>query len=158
MDPIDNKHGIESPRERLRGAGLRVTAPRLAVLEAVEGEGRHSDAAAVAVAARKRLGTLSTQSVYDNLAALVDAGLVRRIQPAAHPARYEVQTGDNHHHMVCRACGATADVPCAVGHAPCLQPAIDHGYAVDEAEVLYWGLCPACRSQNVIHSTEIPKK
>jgi len=156
--PSDPAPSTESLERRLRAAGLRVTAPRLAVLSAVVGVGQHRDAAAVAEAARARLGTLSTQSVYDNLNALVDAGLVRRIQPAAHPARYEIQTGDNHHHIVCRTCGATADVACAVGYAPCLEPADDHGYVVDEAEVLYWGLCPSCRSRNENPSMEIPEK
>lgn len=157
MDRVETETGTIAPAERLRRAGLRVTGPRLAVLEAVEGEGRHRDAAAVAVAARTRIGSLSTQSVYDNLAALVDAGLVRRIQPAAHPARYEIQTGDNHHHIVCRACGATADVPCAVGHVPCLEPVHDHGYVVDEAEVIYWGLCPRCQGPDPNPIQEKPK-
>jgi Fur family ferric uptake transcriptional regulator len=111
----------------------------------VLGEGQHRDAEAIAVAARSRLGTLSTQAVYDNLHILEDAGLIRRIQPSGHPARYEARVGDNHHHIVCRRCGTTADVDCAVGAAPCLEPSASHGFVVDEAEVIYWGLCPQCQ-------------
>ena len=132
--------------DALRGAGLRVTAPRLAVLTLVMGEGRHRDAEAIADAARKRLGTLSTQAVYDNLHILEQAGLLRRIQPAGHPARYEARVGDNHHHIVCRGCGLTADVDCVVGAAPCLEPSATHGFHVQEAEVIFWGLCPQCQS------------
>jgi Fe2+ or Zn2+ uptake regulation protein len=132
-------------QERLRQAGMRVTAPRLAVLAAVGAEGQHPDAETIAVAARSRLGALSTQAVYDNLHALVEAGLIRRIQPAGGPARYETRTGDNHHHIVCRHCGATADVDCATGDAPCLEPSANHGYIVQEAEVIFWGLCPQCQ-------------
>lgn len=129
---------------QLRAAGLRVTAPRLAVFAAVDAT-PHIAADVVATRVRERLGTTSTQTVYDALHALVRAGLFRRIEPAGHPARYETRTGDNHHHVVCRNCGAVADVDCAVGSAPCLQAAIDHGYLIDEAEVTYWGLCPTCR-------------
>jgi len=132
-------------KERLRGAGMRLTAPRLAVLTAVA-DLPHRDADAIAEAARRRLGSLSTQAVYDNLHALVQAGLVRRIEPAGHPARYEARVGDNHHHVVCRRCGKTADVDCAVGLAPCLTPSDDHGFAIDEAEVTFWGTCPDCRA------------
>ena len=131
--------------EALRRAGLRVTAPRLAVLAAVLGEGQHRDADAIAEAARRQLGALSTQAVYDNLRVLEDAGLVRRIQPSGHPGRYEARVGDNHHHIVCRRCGMTADVDCTVGAAPCLEPSTDHGFVVEEAEVIFWGLCPQCR-------------
>ena len=133
-------------QERLRAAGLRVTGPRLAVLAAVHGEGQHRDVQAIAEAARERLVTLSTQAVYNNLNTLVEAGLVRRIQPAGHPARYEDRVGDNHHHIVCRSCGATADVDCAVDYTPCLIPSQDHGFVIDEAEVTYWGLCPQCQN------------
>ncbi|HLJ53408.1 MAG TPA: transcriptional repressor [Chthonomonadaceae bacterium] len=122
-----------------------MTAPRLAVLRSVQGRGQHRDAEAIAEAARERLGTLSTQAVYDNLHALEKAGLVRRIQPSGHPARYEARVGDNHHHIVCRQCGLTADVDCAVGAAPCLEPSADQGFLVQEAEVIFWGLCPRCR-------------
>ncbi len=133
--------------ESLRRAGLRVTAPRLAVLVSVQGEGQHRDADAIADAARKRLGTLSIQAVYDNLHILEEAGLVRRIQPSGHPARYEARVGDNHHHLVCRCCGLTADVDCTVGAAPCLEPSADHGFIVQEAEVIFWGLCPQCQHE-----------
>lgn len=138
--------------ESIRRAGLRVTPPRLAVLVSLMGEGAHRDAEAIADAARLRLGTLSTQAVYDNLRALERAGLVRRIQPSGHPARYEMRVGDNHHHIVCRSCGLTADVDCAVGVAPCLEPSDDHGFIVQEAEVIYWGLCPRCRQETIVAS------
>lgn len=136
-------------QQTLRGAGLRVTAPRLAVLAAVMGEGQHRDADAIAIAARTRLGTLSTQAVYDNLHALVEAGLVRRIQPAGSPARYEARVGDNHHHVVCRRCGVTRDVDCTMGAAPCLEPSANHGFAIDEAEVIFWGLCSDCQAASL---------
>jgi Fur family ferric uptake transcriptional regulator len=131
---------------RLRDAGLRVTAPRMAVLAAVR-DGDHLAADDIAVAARQRLGTVSTQAVYDVLHVLSEAGLVRRIEPAGSPGRYEGRVGDNHHHLVCRACGAVTDVDCVVGHAPCLEPASAAGYEVDEAEVVYWGVCPDCRTE-----------
>lgn len=131
--------------EVLRHAGLRVTASRLAILTAVLGEGQHRDAEAIAEAARQQLGALSTQAVYDNLHILEEAGLVRRIQPSGHSGRYEARVGDNHHHLVCRRCGATVDVDCAVGAAPCLEPSTKHGFVVEEAEVIFWGLCPECR-------------
>lgn len=134
--------------ESLRNAGLRVTGPRLAVLTAVLGAGQHRDAEAIAEAARKQLGTLSTQAVYDNLRILVEAGLVRRIQPSGHPARYEARVGDNHHHIVCRRCGVTTDVDCAIGEAPCLEPSASHGFVIQEAEVIFWGLCPQCQQDN----------
>jgi len=141
----DPRHHVADPRARLRAAGLRVTAPRQAVL-GVLGEYPHSTAEAVAVAVRRRLGSVSTQAVYDVLAACVDAGLVRRIEPAGSAARYETRTGDNHHHVVCRTCGATADVDCVVGEPPCLEPSTDGGFVIDEAEVVFWGTCPACRT------------
>ncbi len=122
-----------------------MTAPRLAVLTSVMGEGQHRDAEAIADAARKRLGALSTQAVYDNLHILEAVGLIRRIQPSGHPARYEARVGDNHHHLVCRSCGLTTDVDCAVGAAPCLEPSATHGFSVQEAEVIFWGLCPQCQ-------------
>jgi len=142
--------------ESLRRAGLRVTAQRLAVLTAVLGEGQHRDAEAIAEAVRKQLGTLSTQAVYDNLHILEEAGLVRRIQPSGHPGRYEARVGDNHHHIVCRRCGETADVDCIVGAAPCLEPSADHGFVVEEAEVIFWGLCPLCRQAT--HTKEPEEK
>jgi Fur family ferric uptake transcriptional regulator len=144
----------QSLHQQLRRAGLRVTAPRLAVLAAVQGRGRHLDVSEIAEAARTRLGTLSTQAVYDNLNALVDAGLVGRIQLAGQPARFEARVGDNHHHVVCRRCGATADVDCAVGSAPCLEPSQTHGFSIEEAAVTYWGICPDCQQQPPLQSQE----
>jgi Fur family transcriptional regulator, stress-responsive regulator len=129
----------------LRAAGLRVTAPRLGVLLALQAR-PHTDTDTVIRAVREGLGSVSPQAVYNVLAALVDAGLVRRIEPAGSPALYEVRVGDNHHHIVCRACGATTDVDCAVGRRPCLTPAETAGYVLDEAEVTFWGLCPDCQS------------
>ncbi|MGW0250918.1 Fur family transcriptional regulator [Nocardia goodfellowii] len=133
------------PREWLRHAGLRVTAPRLAVLRAVA-DRPHSDAETVAGAVREALGSVSTQAVYDVLRACVHAGILRRIEPAGSSALYETRTGDNHHHLVCRSCGAVVDVDCAVGPAPCLTPVNAHGFVVDEAEVVFWGACPTCQS------------
>lgn len=127
----------------LRLAGLRVTGPRRAVLGWLV-EHPHSTAEAIGAAVRAQIGTVSTQAVYDVLGACTAAGLLRRIQPAGHPARFERRVGDNHHHVVCRHCGRTDDVDCAVGAPPCLEPADDHGFAVDEAEVVFWGACPAC--------------
>jgi Fur family ferric uptake transcriptional regulator len=128
----------------LRDAGLRVTAPRIAVLEALR-DGPHVDADTVAGRARRRLGSLSRQATYDILRAFAAAGLVRQIEPAGSPAVYETRVGDNHHHVVCRVCGAITDVDCVVGSAPCLDPSDAHGFDVDEAEVTYWGLCPDCQ-------------
>jgi Fur family ferric uptake transcriptional regulator len=127
----------------LRGASLRVTRPRVAVLAAVH-EHPHADTHSIVGVVREQLGQVSQQAVYDVLAALTGAGLVRRIHPPGSVARYESRVGDNHHHAVCRSCGAISDVDCAVGSAPCLSAADDHGYRLDEAEVIYWGLCPAC--------------
>ncbi|MFD7658576.1 Fur family transcriptional regulator [Actinosynnema sp. NPDC059797] len=132
------------PRELLKDAGLRVTAPRLAVLDWLA-EHPHATADQVAEGVRARLGSVSTQAVYDVLNACSGAGLLRRIEPAGHPARYETRTGDNHHHLVCRSCGRTADVDCVHGAAPCLEPSSAEGFAVDEAEILFWGLCPGCQ-------------
>jgi len=127
----------------LRGATLRVTRPRLAVLEAVH-DHPHADTDAIIAAARVGLGEVSHQAVYDVLRALTAAGLVRRIQPSGSVARYESRVGDNHHHVVCRSCGTIADVDCAVGEVPCLTASADQGFAIDEAEVVYWGTCPTC--------------
>jgi Fur family transcriptional regulator, stress-responsive regulator len=134
-----------SASEQLRERGLNVTAPRLAVLAAVDELGGHVDAAQVAVAARERLGSVSTQAIYDILRALTDAGLLRRIQPAGSSARYETRVGDNHHHLICRRCGAVEDVDCAVGEAPCLAPSGDPAFEVEEAEITFWGVCRSCR-------------
>jgi Fur family ferric uptake transcriptional regulator len=127
----------------LREADLRVTRPRIAVLNAVH-EHPHADTESIIGAVRQDLGEVSIQAVYDVLRALTAARLVRRIEPAGSAARYESRVGDNHHHVVCRSCGAIADVDCAVGEMPCLVATDDHGYLIDEAEVTYWGLCPAC--------------
>ena len=127
----------------LRDASLRVTAQRLAVLGAVR-EQPHADARTITARVRDDLGGVSTQAVYDVLRALTTAGLVRCIEPPGSVARYEARVGDNHHHVVCRSCGAVADVDCAAGGAPCLTAADDHGFSIDEAEVIYWGLCPGC--------------
>ena len=129
--------------EQLRNCELRVTRPRVAVLDAVHTL-PHSDTETVFAAVRAGLPEVSRQAVYDVLAALTDAGLLRRIQPSGSVARYEARVSDNHHHIVCRGCGTIADVDCAVGEAPCLSAADDHGYVLDEAEVIYWGLCPGC--------------
>src|ERR1700760_1225073 len=131
--------------EELRGAGLRVTAARVALLETVRG-GDHLDADAIASGVRDRVGHVSLQAVYEALHALTAARLVRRIEPAGSPARYEGRVGDNHHHLVCRGCGVVADVDCAVGEAPCLTPSDDRGFTLREAEVIYWGLCADCSS------------
>ncbi len=129
----------------LRQAALRVTRQRLAVLGAVE-DHPHADTDTVLAAVRTELATISHQAVYDCLRVLTDAGLLRRIQPAGSVARYETRTGDNHHHLVCRSCGAVADVDCAVGAAPCLTPSEDHAFAISEAEITYWGICSDCSS------------
>jgi Fur family ferric uptake transcriptional regulator len=130
---------------QLRAKGLRVTRPRLAVLEVLAGGG-HLEVDEIAARVRTRLDSVSTQAVYDVLGALARAGLARRIEPAGSPARYEARAGDNHHHIVCRGCGSVADVDCAVGRAPCLDPADTRGFEVDEAEVTFWGLCPSCQA------------
>jgi Fe2+ or Zn2+ uptake regulation protein len=129
--------------EELRGAGLRVTAARVALLETVR-DGDHLGVDAIAAGVRDRIGHLSLQAVYDALYALTGAGLIRRLEPAGSPARFEGRVGDNHHHVVCRSCGVVADVDCAVGQAPCLAASDDHGFSIEEAQVIYWGLCPAC--------------
>jgi Fur family ferric uptake transcriptional regulator len=127
----------------LRGASLRITRPRVAVLSAVY-EHPHADTQSILGVVRAELGEVSQQAVYDVLSALTDAGLLRRIHPSGSVARYESRVGDNHHHVVCRSCGSIADVECAVGSAPCLTAADDHGFVIDEAEVIYRGLCPEC--------------
>jgi len=129
----------------IREAGLRVTATRVAVLSAV-GEGQHVTADQIAQAVRGRERTISTQAVYDGLGALTRTGLLRRIEPAGSPSRYEIRVGDNHHHVVCRSCGAITDVDCVIGEPPCLSPADASGFVIDEAEVTFWGLCPTCQT------------
>ena len=133
------------PSEILRDRGLRVTAQRLAVLRAVS-DAPHVTADIVADSVRGEIGSISIQAVYDALGALTERGLLRRIQPAGSPARYEDRVGDNHHHLICRVCERMVDVDCAVGDRPCLTAVADFGYEVDEAEVIYWGRCPECRA------------
>jgi Fur family transcriptional regulator, stress-responsive regulator len=135
------------PVTTLRAAGLRVTRPRLAVLGVVQHH-PHADTDQIIGLVRTEIGKVSHQAVYDVLRALTTAGLLRRIEPAGSTARYEARVGDNHHHVVCRSCGAIADVDCAVGHAPCLTASDGHGFSIDEAEVVYWGRCPDCSSRN----------
>ena len=132
------------PTDLLRRHGIQVTAQRLAVLRAVAGQ-PHITADGVAEAVRAEIGAISIQSVYDALSVLVTEGLIRRIQPAGSPARFEDRVGDNHHHLICRTCGRMVDVDCAVGAMPCLTAADGRGYEIDEAEVVYWGRCPDCR-------------
>ncbi len=136
------------PAAALRGVHLRVTASRLAVLQALVSGLPHASADALVGAVRERLGESSAQTVYNVLRTLTEVGLVRRIEPAGRPGLYELRVGDNHHHIVCRSCDAIADVDCAVGDTPCLTAADDAGYQIDEAEVIYWGLCPDCIAAN----------
>ncbi|MDD9370429.1 MAG: Fur family transcriptional regulator [Acidimicrobiales bacterium] len=136
----------------LRQHGLHVTAQRLAVLRAVSGA-PHSTTDDVCTIVRGEIGAISLQAVYDALAALSDKGIVPRIQPAGSPARYERRVGDNHHHLICRACGQMVDVDCAVGDRPCLTAADESGYSIDEAEVTYWGRCPDCMEADTVTST-----
>lgn len=135
---------IPAARSMLHAAGLRVTRPRLTVLEVLRGV-PHSSADTVLHAARAVHATISVQTVYDVLAACTQAGLVRRIQPAGSPALYETRTADNHHHLACRGCGHVTDVDCVIGPPPCLTPSDAAGFTVDEAEVVFWGLCPSCQ-------------
>ncbi len=137
--------------ERLRAAGLRVTRPRIAVLNAVH-SAPHSEADIVIRAVHHCLPDVSRQAVYDSLHVLTSAGLLRRVQPAGSVARYEARVGDNHHHMVCRSCGAIADVDCAVGAMPCLTASNTDGFALDEAEVIFWGRCPKCSEQDALQT------
>jgi Fur family ferric uptake transcriptional regulator len=130
--------------DTLRKHGLPVTAQRVAILAAVH-QHPHATADEVAEQVRAKLGSISRQSVYNALNVLTERGIIRRIQPADSPARYEDRVGDNHHHLVCRSCGRTEDVCCATGKTPCLHASEQHGFAIDEAEVIYWGLCPSCR-------------
>jgi Fe2+ or Zn2+ uptake regulation protein len=133
----------DNPAKTLREHGVQVTAQRLAVLRAVSGR-PHSTADVVAEDVRTEIGAISRQAVYDALGILAEKGIIRRIQPAGSPALYEDRVGDNHHHLICRTCGKTADVDCAVGDAPCLTAADASGFKIDEAEVIYWGTCPEC--------------
>ncbi|HET9143405.1 Fur family transcriptional regulator [Actinophytocola sp.] len=152
-----NDQGLaqQEPRERLRAVGLRVTAPRIAVLEWLA-TNPHATAEEIAAGVRERLDSVSTQAIYDVLNACTRARLLRRIEPAGHPARFETRTSDNHHHLVCRMCHRTEDVDCVVGLAPCLEPSSSAGFVLDEAEVVFWGLCPVCagRPQTESHHIE----
>jgi Fur family ferric uptake transcriptional regulator len=137
--------GMTDPTQSLRDHGVQVTAQRLAVLRAVAGR-PHGTADTIAEDVRAEIGAISRQGVYDALGVLSEKGLIRRIQPAGSPARYEDRVGDNHHHLICRVCGRMEDVDCAVGETPCLHAADDSGYVIDEAEVIFWGICPECRA------------
>ncbi|BAM01291.1 MULTISPECIES: Fur family transcriptional regulator [Caldilinea] len=137
--------------DHLRRHGLHVTAQRLAVLRAVS-EHPHITADVVLELAQAELGAISRQAIYDALNTLVDKGIIRRIQPMGSPTRYEARVGDNHHHLICRICGRVEDVDCAVGAAPCLTPSDAMGYDIDEAEVIYWGRCPACQARSEVNT------
>ncbi len=139
---------VTDPADILRSHQVQLTAQRLAVLNAVSAR-PHGTADEIEDIVRGEIGAVSRQAIYDALGILTDRGIIRRIQPARSPARYEDRVDDNHHHLVCRKCGVTVDVPCAVGSRPCLEAADDQGFAVDEAEVIYWGTCPACQSAAV---------
>ena len=132
--------------QQLRATGLRVTRPRIAVLDVLT-KGGHLEVEEITRQVRERLDSVSVQAVYDVLGALSRAGLARRIEPAGSPARFEARVGDNHHHIVCRSCGTIEDVDCVVGERPCLDPGTGHGFEVDEAEVTFWGLCPTCQQE-----------
>ncbi|MDP4625069.1 MAG: transcriptional repressor [Akkermansiaceae bacterium] len=135
---------MSDPATMLRESGVPITAQRIAVLEAVS-KHPHATADTIAGYVRGKIGTISKQAVYDSLSTLSEKGLIRRIQPSGSAALYEDRVGDNHHHLVCRVCSATIDIDCAVGEAPCLHAAGDHGFKIDEAEVIYWGVCPTCQ-------------
>lgn len=139
---------VDSFPEQLRARGLRVTAARVAVYRAVAELSGHPDTEEIAARARDLIGTLSTQAVYDTLRTLTSADLLRRIEPAGSPARFETRVADNHHHVVCRSCGAAHDIDCVVGSAPCVVPGGAGGFIVDEAEVTFWGICPECQARD----------
>ena len=138
-DPIEE----QSFEQQLRSCGLQVTAQRLAIMQAVS-DGPHATAEELTEVVRDKIGSVSRQAVYDGLGALADKRLIRRIQPTGSPTRYEDRVGDNHHHLVCRGCALIFDIDCAVGATPCLEAEQDHGFEIDEAEVVYWGRCPDC--------------
>jgi Fe2+ or Zn2+ uptake regulation protein len=148
---------VTDPAELLRQRGIQVTAQRLAVLRAVSSQ-PHTTADAVAEVVRAEIGAISLQAVYDALAVLVVGGIIRRIQPAGSPARFEDRVGDNHHHLICRSCGRMVDVDCAVGFTPCLTAADSRGYEIDEAEVVYWGRCPQCVTRSRSRSRSAPTR
>jgi len=145
---------ISDHRELLRRSGMPVTSERLAVLRAVS-QHPHRTADEIGTFVRAEIGSISRQAVYDVLAALTDRGLLRRIQPAGSPARYENRVGDNHHHLICRSCGRVVDVECAVGEVPCLTAADDAGFEIDEAEIIYWGRCPECSNDHHHNSSDM---
>lgn len=145
---------MNNPVELLKSQGLQVTAQRLAVLRGVSAC-PHGTADEITAVVRNDIGAVSRQAVYDALGVLTEKTLIRRIQPSGSPARYEDRVGDNHHHLICRSCGKTVDVNCAVGYTPCLTAADDFGYVIDEAEVIYWGICPDCVSKNVTPPEEV---
>lgn len=147
---------LDSLPDELRDRGLRVTAARVSVYRAVMELPDHPDAEAIAARARALIGSLSTQAVYDTLHTLTRAGLLRRIEPAGSPARFETRVADNHHHVVCRSCGAAHDIDCVRGDAPCIVPGDAGGFVVDEAEVTFWGLCPACQGSENHMITDSP--
>jgi len=148
---------VSDPTDLLRAHGIPVTAHRLAVLRAVSGR-PHSTADAIAEDVRAEIGTISRQAVYNVLGVLAEKRLIRRIQPAGSPARYENRVGDNHHHLICRTCGKTVDVDCAVGETPCLTADDNAGFQIDEAEVIYWGTCPECLAERPGESYETTTK
>lgn len=148
--PIDNDAHLAAT---IRKAGLRVTATRLAVLRALK-KFPHSDAESVINDVREQLGSVSPQTAYSVLSTFMEAGIVRRIEPAGSPALHELRVGDNHHHIVCRHCGTTTDIECEVGEPPCLNPSDLHGYVLDEAEVTFWGICPDCQNKATNGETE----
>ena len=150
--PAVTENPAADPAALLREHGLQVTAQRLAVLRAVSSR-PHGTADDIEAVVRDEIGTISRQAVYDALGTLTEKGLIRRIQPARSPARYEDRVDDNHHHLVCRTCGRTVDIDCAVGYRPCLEADADHGFSIDEAEVIYWGSCPACQEAAVAASS-----
>jgi Fe2+ or Zn2+ uptake regulation protein len=146
-----------TPEQELRDAALRVTGPRVAVLTEVRAH-PHADVETLTARVRSRLGSVSTQAVYDVLRALTDAQLVRRIEPAGSPARFEARVGDNHHHVVCRTCGDVADIDCATRSAPCLEASNTNGFVIDEAEVTYWGTCPKCQKNTPQRLSKDPRR
>lgn len=150
---MSTTHATDS-RESLKTVGLRVTRPRVAVLDALA-EHPHAAADTLATAVRNKVGAVSTQAVYDVLRALTEVRLVRRFEPAGSPARYELRVDDNHHHLVCRSCGAIADVDCAVRQRPCLHPSETQDFVIDEVEVTYWGFCPACSATRQHHGPHL---
>jgi len=146
----------EDIEQLLRQQGVQVTAQRLAVLRAVSSH-PHATADELAAAVRASIGSISRQAVYDTLGLMVDKGLIRRIQPSGFTARYEDRVHDNHHHLICRSCDSLVDINCAVGDTPCLTADEDHGFVIDEAEVIYWGYCPACRDEATPANPELPQ-